>query len=591
MTSGEHPQFSNSSPLTVVALLRQRAEALPNQTAYTYLSDRGTEEGTLTYAELDRGARAIAAQLQAMGLQGSRALLLYPSGLEYIKAFFGCLYAGVVAVPAYPPRQTRNLSRLLAIVRNAEVSIILATQTVMKALKNGNADAADFARIPWAATDGDTPDSGKANRWREPKLDAGSLAFLQYTSGSTGTPKGVMVNHGNLVHNSAAINQMMIPPEAEGAIVSWLPMYHDMGLIGGILQPLYAARPGVLMSPLSFLMAPHRWLDAISQYRGAISGGPDFAYELCVRRVTPEQRATLDLSSWKVAFSGAEPVRPGTMDRFVAAFAACGLEPDACYPCYGLAEATLLVSGSGLSRGLHTVAVRKADMAENRVVRTDNFAAETQLLVGCGSAPPGHRIVIAHPERLTACAPDEIGEIWVAGPSKAQGYWNQPQLSQDTFAARLADAPAEGPFLRTGDLGFLAPDGELFPTGRIKDLLIIRGQNHYPQDIERTVQESEEAIRAGGCAAFSVEEGGEERLVVVAEVERQHRRGNMAELATRIGRAVSTTHGLAAHAVVLVAPGGIPRTSSGKIQRFACREGYRTKTLAVLSAAGDSTSA
>jgi acyl-CoA synthetase (AMP-forming)/AMP-acid ligase II len=591
MTSGEHPRFPNPSPLTVVALLRQRAEALPNQTAYTYLSDRGTEDGTLTYGELDRGARTIAAQLQSMGLQGSRALLLYPSGLEYIKAFFGCLYAGVVAVPAYPPRQTRNLSRLLAIVRNAGVSSILATQTVMKALKNGIVDAPDFAGIPWTATDGEIQDSGKSNSWREPRLDATNLAFLQYTSGSTGTPKGVMVSHGNLVHNSAAINQMMIPPDAEGAIVSWLPMYHDMGLIGGILQPLYAARPAVLMSPLSFLMAPHRWLHAISQYRGAISGGPDFAYELCVRRITPEQRATLDLSSWKVAFSGAEPVRPGTMERFVAAFASCGLQPTACYACYGLAEATLLVSGSQLSRGLHTVAVHKADMAENRVVRSDTTATETQLLVGCGSAPPGHRIVIAHPERLTACAPDEIGEIWVAGPSNAQGYWNQPQFSQDTFAARLADAPAEGPFLRTGDLGFLAADGELFPTGRIKDLLIIRGQNHYPQDIERTVQESEQAIRAGGCAAFSVDEGGEERLVVVAEVERQHRRGNMAELATRIGRAVSTTHGLAAYAVVLVAPGGIPRTSSGKIQRFACREGYRARTLDVLPTAGDSTSA
>ncbi|UCC64491.1 MAG: AMP-binding protein, partial [Anaerolineae bacterium] len=562
-------------------LLRWRALNQPYQRAYTYLVDGETEEIYLSYAELDRHARAIGALLQRNGLSGQRALLLYPPGVEYIAALFGCLYAGVVAVPAYPPNPVqlnRTLPRLQAILNDAQPLAALTTTMVLSLVEGLSVPGADLKVLRWLATD--NVSSSLAEEWREPAASRDTLAFLQYTSGSTSAPKGVMLTHGNLLHNSALIHRCFEhTPESQGVI--WLPPYHDMGLIGGILQPLYGGFPVTLMSPLAFLQRPYRWLLAISRHRATTSGGPNFAYDLCVRKTTPEQRATLDLSSWEVAFNGSEPVRNETMERFATTFHPCGFRKEAFYPCYGLAEATLIVSGGAKAAPPVTRVVKGTGLEQNRAETAAIGHVDASTLVGCGRSLTDQQIVIADPETCCQCAPDEIGEIWVSGPSVAQGYWNRPDDTARTFQARLANT-GEGPFLRTGDLGFLH-EGELFVTGRLKDLIIIRGQNHYPQDIERSVEQSHPALRPGCGAAFSVEVGGEVRLVVVQEIRDNIADLNMAEIAQTIRQVVTEQHELQAYGVLLLPPRSIPKTSSGKIQRHACREAFLSDNLNVFA--------
>jgi 8-amino-7-oxononanoate synthase len=407
-------------------------------------------------------------------------------------------------------------------------------------------------------------------RWERPDVHGDTMAFLQYTSGSTGTPKGVVLNHANLLHNSALIAHAFEHTRT-GLGVFWLPSYHDMGLIGGILQPMYYGRPNVLMSPMSFLQRPFRWLQAITKYHGTAAGGPNFAYDLCVQKVTPEQRAELDLSSWTLAFNGAEPVRPETIERFAKTFEPCGFRRDAFYPCYGLAESTLIVSG-GFKASPPVIRSFDAEALENHrateVLPDEEGARE---LVGCGGSLLDQRVLIVDPEALTSVPDDRIGEIWVAGPSVAGGYWRRPEESKHTFGACLKDT-GEGPFLRTGDLGFLL-DGELFVTGRLKDLIIIRGLNHYPQDIERTVEQCHPGLRASSGAACTVEIEGRERLVIVQEIERRKDQEAPA-MFEAIRRGVAAEHELQVEAIVLLAAGSIPKTSSGKIQRHACRQGF-----------------
>jgi acyl-CoA synthetase (AMP-forming)/AMP-acid ligase II len=563
---------------TLVDLLGYRAQKQSDQTAYTFLQDGEIEVGRLTYQELDQQARAIATQLQSLNATGSRALLLYPPGLEFITAFFGCLYAGVAAVPAYPPRRNQNMSRLQAIVASSQAAVALTTTSLLGDIESRFAESPELTELRWLATDNITSDQAAA--WQEPEVSSDTLAFLQYTSGSTGTPKGVMVSHGNLLHNSAMIHKSFADtPNSQG--VSWLPPYHDMGLIGGVLQPLYVGAPMVLMSPLAFLQKPLRWLQAISHYKATTSGGPNFAYDLCIRKITPEQLASLDLSSWEVAFTGAEPVRAETLEQFAATFDPCGFRKEAFHPCYGMAETTLIVSG-----GLRTVppVIRKIDGAaleQNRVVPAVRKQESIRGFVGCGQNLLDQKILIVDPESLTPCPADKVGEIWVSGPSIAQGYWNRPEETQQTFQAYLADT-GDGPFLRTGDLGFLQ-DGELFITGRIKDVIIIRGQNHYPQDIELTVEKSHPALRPGCGAAFAVEVKGSERLVIVQEVERSYlRKLDVNEVVGSIRQAVAAEHALQIYATVLVKTGSIPKTSSGKIQRYACRAGFLAGSLNVV---------
>jgi natural product biosynthesis luciferase-like monooxygenase protein/FkbM family methyltransferase len=565
----------NRSFSSLVELLRLRAVEQPDRLAYTFLAGGEAGETHFTYGELDRRARVIAAQLQSLGAEGERVLLLYPAGLEYIAAFFGCLYAGAVAVPTYPPRLNRNLLRLQSIVADAGATTALATESLLSRVKPLLEESSGLHNLQWLSTD-NLADS-LAEQWREPAVGGDTLAFLQYTSGSTAAPKGVMVTHGNLLHNEALIRRVFQQTE-EAVIVGWLPLYHDMGLIGNVIQPLYLGARCILISPVAFLQQPFRWLQLISEYKATTSGGPNFAYDLCVRKVTPEERTSLDLSSWNVAFNGSEPVRAETLERFADAFASCGFRREAFHPCYGLAEATLLVSGRD---GANLPIVKPAAQPPRETGAGGESVAATQgngQLVACGRALPGQKVLIVDPESRIERAAGEVGEIWVSGASVAQGYWNRPEETEHSFRARLADT-GEGTFLRTGDLGFLQ-GGELFVAGRLKDLIIIRGRNLYPQDIERTAELSHPTLRPGCGAAFSVEEAGDERLVIVQEVD-QRRQADANQVIESIRQRVAEEHEVQASAIVLVKPGTVPKTTSGKIQRRASREAFLEGTLKI----------
>ena len=555
-----------------VELLRERARLHPERLAFSFLLDGETENARLTYGELDTRARAIAVQLRRRGHTGGRALLLYNPGLEFVAGFFGCLYANVTAVPAYPPRSNQLLNRLASIVQDAETGVALTSEPLLESIAERLRDLGEVAPKDLIATD--TLPEEDAGEWRHPPLQPDGLAFLQYTSGSTGHPKGVMVSHANLLHNSHLIQLCF--QDSEGSLgACWLPPYHDMGLVGGILQPLYVGASMILMPPVSFLQRPLRWLEAISRHGVTTSGGPNFAYEFCAKQARPERLESLDLSGWTLAFTGAEPVRAETIDLFSRTFAPCGFRREAFLPCYGLAENTLIVTGARKGQPPLARHYGAESLGDHQVRELDTDSAHPEAnktLVSSGAVVGDQRLVVVDPEREIPLESGQIGEIWVSGPSVAMGYRNQEQLSAATFRAHLPNDPH--PYLRTGDLGFLQ-DGELFVTGRQKDLIIIRGRNHYPQDIEATVAQAHKALRAGFGGAFSVEVDGEERLVVVQEVERSAlRRLDAAALTDAIRAAVVESHQLVPQAIVLLKTGTIPKTSSGKIQRFACRVGY-----------------
>jgi amino acid adenylation domain-containing protein len=574
--SGSIPSNLNS----FVDVLRLSSLHEPEHATFAFLADGETEERVLTAGELDCRARAIAASLQALGVTNERALLLYPAGLEFLAGFFGCLYAGVVAVPIAVPRANRPMPRLRAIVANARPCVVLTSSSLIGDAPKWREQVEELRDRQCVATD--QIDMRRADDWRDPCAGRDTLAFLQYTSGSTAASKGVMLTHGNLLHNSAVIRRCF-GSTAESRGVFWLPLYHDMGLIGGVLQTLYCGGRSTLFSPVAFLQRPLRWLQTISRAGATISGAPNFAYELCARKVTADQKTTLDLSSWRVAFNGAEPIRPETLDRFVDAFASCGFRREAFLPCYGLAEASLMVSGRGPAPSI-VRSFRASAIELGMVAKTDgdgSSSADVKDLVSNGTVPADHRVAIVDPVTARQCPSDHIGEIWVAGPSVALGYWNQPAESEATFGARITDT-GEGPFLRTGDLGFLDA-GELFVTGRLKDLLVIRGRNVYPQDIEWSVQQSHPALRPEAGAAFAVEVESEERLVIVHEVERLGRTEAADAVIATIRHVIADEHDLDVHAVVLLKSLSIPRTSSGKVQRHLCREAFRDNTLEVVA--------
>ena len=570
-----------------VDLLRERVSNHPDRVAFGFLQDGSTETERWTYADLDRRARAIAAHLQMLGLSGERAVLLYNPGLDFVAGFFGCLYADVTAVPAYPPRSNPLMARLTSIIRDADVAVALTSSGSEEAIAQRLRELGENAPAKLIATDTLDDDGGE---WQPKPIRPEEIAFLQYTSGSTGHPKGVMVSHANLLHNSLLINRCFEDsPQSLG--VSWLPPYHDMGLVGGILQSLYVGSTTFLMPPVAFLQRPIRWLEAISRHRATTAGGPNFAYAFCARQIRPEQLKDLDLSSWRVAFTGAEPVRAETLDRFCEIFGPCGFRREAFLPCYGLAENTLIVTG-GDRRSLPVVRrFDSAALADRRVEELPRDAATAcRTLVSSGPPVGDVGLRVVDPETGKALGPGQIGEIWVSGPSVAQGYRHQPDRSRETFQARLAGE--EATYLRTGDLGFVL-DGELFVNGRLKDLIIIRGSNHYPQDIEASVETSHAALRTGCGAAFSVEQDGDEKLVVVQEVERSAlRRLDVDTVTTAIRAALSEKHQLQPAAVLLLKTGSIPKTSSGKIQRMACRQNYLQGSLDTVgiwreAAAGD----
>jgi acyl-CoA synthetase (AMP-forming)/AMP-acid ligase II len=563
---------------TLVELLRYRASTQPERIAYIFLRNGETEEARLTYGELDQNARAIAAHLQSLDAQGERGLLLYPPGLDFISAFFGCLYAEVVAIPAYPPRRNQNLFRLQAIIADSQARFTFTNAALFPTLENQWAKDSELAEMQWVVTD--EIDHHLSANWQEPTLEKNTLAFLQYTSGSTGTPKGVMVSHHNLLINSAFIDHVW-GHDQDSVMVTWLPTFHDMGLIYGVIQPLYKGFLCYMMAPANFVERPLRWLQALSDKKATHSAAPNFAYDLCVRKIPPEKRATLDLSHWRMTLNGSEPVRAEVLKKFAEAFQVSGFKATALCPGYGLAEATLVVTAVSYDSPSYFYPVQANALEKNKIVGATETDSNVQTLVGCGWTTIDTQIVIVNPETLKPCSPEIVGEIWVSGSTIAQGYWGKPQETQETFQAYLADTGA-GPFLRTGDLGFIK-DGELFVTGRLKEIILIRGRNNYPQDIEYTVQNSHPALRPSCGAAFTVEVKGEEKLVVVQEVERTWlRKIDIDEVNRAIRKAVVQEYDLQVYAIALIRTGSLPKTSSGKIQRRGCRAKFLEGSLEIL---------
>ena len=567
--------FDPSRCATLIELLESRAALNPDKVVFTFLPD-GEDEGiTVTYGELSARARAIANRFREFAQVGDRALMLFPSGLEFIFAFFGCLYAGVIAVPAYPPRRNQNLGRLKSIIDDCDPSLVLTTSKVMTVAEPLFAETPGLQALMWQTVDLD--ESASPDNWEYPAVSRDSLAFLQYTSGSTGNPKGVMVSHGNLIYNEAMITAAFRSTEQDVS-VSWLPMFHDMGLIGTTLQPLYCGATSIFMSPASFLQRPMRWLKGISDYRGTAICAPNFAYELCARQITDEQKAELDLSSLRIVLSGAEPVRPETLEVFIDAFQPCGFRRGAFTPTFGLAEATLMVSCAREENRPLFTSVDSDALQQNRVVPVaPGTEVKTTRLVSNGVTFLDAELAIVDPQTRAVLPEGQVGEIWSKGDHIAKGYWRKDEATEETFKAYTADG--RGPFMRTGDLGCQI-DGELYITGREKDVIIIRGRNHYPQDIELTVQQSHVALKADAGAVFVAEVDGEERLIVVQEVERKYRMRLVTEVvAAAIREAVAENHELQVYTIVFLKPGAILKTSSGKIQRSANRVAFLEEAL------------
>ena len=578
---------------TLVEALQTHAAERGSKIGFSYLAQTHIE---LTYSELDRRARAVAATLARDCRPGDRVLLLFPPGLDFITAFFGALYAGLVAIPMYPPTPSRlegTLPRLLRVVENAQPRAVLTTISMSAMAAPIAALAPELGDLRWTAVD--AVDRSAADAWVPVPLGPDTTALIQYTSGSTHNPRGVVIRHANLLQNIAQM-RTIVHGERPERLVSWLPLYHDMGLIGIVCANVDHGSHAILMSPLSFLRTPVSWLSAISTFAASTSVAPNFAYDLCARSVTDHQKQGLDLSGWSVALVGSDPIRAATLERFAAAFAPCGFRREAFFATYGLAESTLMVSASTASP--QVIEVSKAHLARHRAVAPET-ADDSQSLVCCGRAVPPGQITIVRGEDRTPCSDDEVGEIWLAGGSIAAGYWNQPSETDRCFGAYLADG--RGPYLRTGDLGFLRA-GELYITGRLKEVMIFYGRNLYPQDIEWTVETTSRTIRPGCTAVFSVEIDGQERLIVAAELE--HRRtdrhaasqsgGSSTEVADRgdpdrqqlrgmLRAAVAAVHQIQIHDIVFLRIGALPKTSSGKLQRIASRQAYLDGTLARVS--------
>ncbi|MBX3422319.1 MAG: aminotransferase class I/II-fold pyridoxal phosphate-dependent enzyme [Pirellulaceae bacterium] len=561
----------------LVSVLQHWARHYPDRPAF-YFSDGEdyVHSQCITYGQLDLAARNLAGYLQRLNVAGQRVLLVYPPVMDFLVGFFGCLYAGATAVPAFPPRRNRKGQRIHGIAQDCQVRLALTNEQVRQQIE-GDDNWVEWESISIVASDSLTQEY--SSQWKPPQIRPEDLAVLQYTSGSTGQPKGVMLSHSNLMRNAELI-MVAFETRQSSVGVSWLPTYHDMGLVGGILEPLFIGCPMALMSPMAFLQKPIRWLKAISHFRASISGAPNFAYQLCVDKISDEELVGIDLSSWKTAFNGAEPVRAATLKQFIQRFEPYGFSPAAFLPCYGMAETTLIVTGGPQPEPpvFQTFDGKQLDLG--RIVPCDASDADARELVGSGAILPGEEVLIVDSELRQSMAPDRIGEIWVRSPSVGQGYWQREADTLETFGARTIDG--KGPYLRTGDLGFVY-DRQLYVAGRLKDVIIVRGVNRYPQDIEQTAEQAHEIMQSGMTAAFADDSGDRERLVVCAEVQRREGGTNWDEVIKAIRRDVSLQHDLPPDAVVLVRFGTLPRTSSGKIQRHACRELYVRGSLKVVA--------
>src|SRR5262249_13863374 len=498
--------------LTLADRLEQHASKRPDANGYILLGDGERETGSRSFAELDLRARAIAAWLTRGGFAGRRVLLLLRDGLEFIDALMGCFYAGVIPVPAVVPRANRSPAALGAVAADTEAAAVLTGRAEKAYLQPIIAES--LPDVVWLCLD---EADGDGREWPGRRIDPDEIALLQYRSGSTGTPKGVMVTHANIMHNQAAIQHSMRLSH-ESLFVGWLPLFHDMGLIGNIMQPLYLGIPCVLMPSVAFLQKPLRWVRAISRYRATISGAPNFAYDLTVDKSTAEQRSALDLSCWKVAFNGSEPVRADTIERFSSAFACAKFRRKSFYPCYGMAESTLFTTGVSQGTEPTIVPLDPSLVTEAGDERDAEIATAGTTLVGCGRPAPDTRIAIVDPVSRRVVPEGALGEIWTRGGSVAMGYYKKPMQTEETFRARLADG-GEGPFLRTGDLGFMR-DGQLFIAGRIKDVIIVRGRNHYPQDLEASAESSNPLLAKSAGVAVALEENRQTTIAIVHELTR-----------------------------------------------------------------------
>jgi acyl-CoA synthetase (AMP-forming)/AMP-acid ligase II len=560
-----------------VDVLRRRAAEQPDDPAYIFLPDRGGERLSLTFAELYARAEALAASLAEQAKIGDRAVLLFAPGLDFIVAFFACLLAGVIAVPMMVPRRTSSSDASAAILADCSPRFAMTRRDLFTVARPDLTERFQTDRLDWVFVDSCTAGSVKPQN-PLPVVGRNDIAFLQYTSGSTSAPKGVVVKHGNLIENSEMI-RIAFGNTQSSTHVSWVPLYHDMGLILNALQSLYVGGLCVIMAPVGFMQRPLSWLRAIHDYRAEVAGGPNFAFDLCVRRHRSEELQGVDLSCWKVAVNGAEHVRANTIERFASTFAPYGFDAKSILPAYGMAEATLLISANRRGTGATTRKVDRDALQRNQIVASVP-ARDSLILVGCGRQLSGERLAIVDPETRRPLGSGLVGEVWVAGPHTAEGYWRNPEATGSVFKARMASG-SDQYWLRTGDLGFIDKGGELYITGRIKDLIIIRGINHYPQDIEESVQNCHAALRRHCGVAFSVPDAeDEEQLVVVQEVARSFRRGvDINEVVATIREAIAREHELTTREIVLIRTGSLPKTTSGKLQRQLTRQMFLAGSL------------
>lgn len=558
---------------TLPEILQTRAIHTPDKTAFIFLTDGDDQEERVTFKELDHAARLIASRLISLNMKGERALMLYPGGIDFIKALYGCLYAGIIAVPAYPPRKNRSLERLRLMVVDSGARIVMATDEIFNASNKNFQDVEELKNMHWLVTD-NQPEELQADNFIKPSWE--DIALLQYTSGSTGIPKGVMVAHSNIMRNCEFIrSSFSFSTKSIG--VSWLPSFHDMGLVGQILQPVYTGFTSVLMAPVAFLQKPVRWMKAFSKYRGTMGGAPNFAFDLLADNTTEEERDGLDLSSIVTLYCGAEPIRKSTFTKFIDTYTRYGFKTEMLYPCYGMAETTLITSGPPALRGPVYLTVSASALEKNKVQTSPESDDDIRQLVGVGYPWLDTTIRIVNPETLKLSKPDEIGEIWVNGTVVTKGYWDNKKVTDETFRAELEGDDLQ--FLRTGDLGFMH-EGELYITGRLKDMIILHGLNYYPQDIELIAEQSHEALIPNASAAFSVMVDDIEKLVIVAEVKRTYLRNLDVEgIAEAIRQAVADEFELEVYCIQLLRTASILKTSSGKIQRKACRQGFLDKSL------------
>ncbi len=564
---------------TLPEILQTRAIQTPDETAYIFLRDGEDDEERITYFELDRAARAIAGKLTESNVRGERALMLFPPGLEFVKSLYGCFYAGIIAVPAYAPRKNRSLERIKTLVVDSGATIVLCIADIFQSFERSFSDLEELKGLRWVLVE-DCLNSGNAQKASLEFPDPDNVALLQYTSGSTGKPKGVMVTHRNILRNAMFI-RTSFSLSRKSVSVTWLPSFHDMGLIDGIIEPVFNGCPGIVIPPVAFIQKPLRWLKAITKYKGTHGGAPNFAFDHCVDGISETEREGLDLSSLSTLYCGAEPIRKSTFARFIETYKDYGFKTSMLYPCYGMAETTLIISGPSADRGPVYLCISGDLLEQNRIKKVTENDSDARYLVGVGYPWLDTEVKIVNPETLSLCKDDEVGEIWVSGSIVTAGYWNKEAETRESYEASI-DGDLSIKYFRTGDLGFF-DQGELYITGRLKDMIILQGRNYYPQDIEFVAEASHPALRLNASAAFSIDVNDDEKLVIVAEVERSAIRNlDVEAVCDAIRQQVAEEFEQEVYAIQLLRTASILKTSSGKIQRKACREGFLQKSLEIV---------